>query len=252
LQATHAIAAPVIAGSELCASRLGFRSGQFCRALVVPGAARCVGHQQAERTIARLAEKLRHLSSTPLTLENSLRRACRWWLKNKVRNIAPSARSAILASGPCVYCGDPETVEVDHIIPVARGGLSVWWNLAPACFRCNRDKADATVNEWCAARIAAGRFWPPLPLGEFRERMVAEALDAVEPEAFISDLHAAAASLITEPAVAPFEGDPRWLLARDAWTAVTSGLGDRDEWLRRHAAVELMFRIESTVEEAAS
>jgi hypothetical protein len=82
--------------------------------------------------------------------------------------------------------------------------------------------------------------------------MVAEALDAVEPEAFISDLHAAAASLITEPAVAPFEGDPRWLLARDAWTAVTSGLGDRDEWLRRHAAVELMFRIESTVEEAAS
>jgi 5-methylcytosine-specific restriction endonuclease McrA len=241
-----------IAGCDLCASSLGFRDGQHCKALVAPGTTRCVGHQHAERTIARIARVLQRLSTTPLTIQDALRRACRWWLKTGVRNIAPSVRTAILASGPCVYCGDPKPVEVDHIIPVARGGLSVWWNLAPACFRCNRAKGDALVNEWCAALIAAGRFWPPLPLGEYREQLAAEVLDAAEPEAFVFDLHAAAGSLIAQPAVTPFECDPRWQLAREIWMTTTGDLRDREEWLRRHAAVELMFRVESTAKEAIS
>lgn len=238
-----------IAGGVLCTSSLGFRDGQYCKALTAPGAVRCIGHQHAEKTISRVAKALLRLSSTPLTADDALRRACRWWLKAGVRTIAPSVRSAILASGPCVYCGDPKPVEVDHVIPVAWGGLSIWWNLVPACFRCNRGKGDKTVNEWCAARIAAGRFWPPLPLGAYREQIAAEALDAVEPEAFVSDLHAAAASLIAQPAVVPFECDSRWQLARNAWTTTTDNLGAWEQWLRRHAAIELMFRIESTIEE---
>lgn len=44
----------------------------------------------------------------------------------------------------CVYCGQhpPQIIlEVDHVIPVAKGGLSEEDNLVTACFSCNRGKS---------------------------------------------------------------------------------------------------------------
>jgi 5-methylcytosine-specific restriction endonuclease McrA len=35
--------------------------------------------------------------------------------------------------------------EVDHVHPLARGGVHEWFNLAPACAWCNRLKADRDV-----------------------------------------------------------------------------------------------------------
>ncbi|WP_280888219.1 HNH endonuclease signature motif containing protein [Streptomyces sp. LBL] len=52
----------------------------------------------------------------------------------------------------CAYCdsafGEKVVPEVDHVRPLARGGLHEWSNLAPACARCNRLKSDRDVAEW--------------------------------------------------------------------------------------------------------
>ena len=63
-------------------------------------------------------------------------------------------------SGYCYYCGkkidwsnygDPDSKgswEVDHKIPVSRGGGDSYGNLVPACTDCNRDKGDLTPSEF--------------------------------------------------------------------------------------------------------
>jgi 5-methylcytosine-specific restriction endonuclease McrA len=42
--------------------------------------------------------------------------------------------------GRCVLCGTTERLERDHIIPAARGGLTVVENLQPLCRTCNAGK----------------------------------------------------------------------------------------------------------------
>lgn len=45
----------------------------------------------------------------------------------------------------CTYCGasgNDHELEIDHIIPVARGGSHHISNLTTACFACNRSKGD--------------------------------------------------------------------------------------------------------------
>ena len=49
----------------------------------------------------------------------------------------------------CEYCLAPEAVfnsrfEVEHIVPLARGGADEEWNLTLACGACNRSKYVAT------------------------------------------------------------------------------------------------------------
>jgi 5-methylcytosine-specific restriction endonuclease McrA len=40
----------------------------------------------------------------------------------------------------CKYCGSTESLEVDHIIPLARGGSNELDNLQILCKKCNRKK----------------------------------------------------------------------------------------------------------------
>jgi len=48
----------------------------------------------------------------------------------------------------CAYCGTTAgTIEVDHILPVSRGGTDAWSNLVPACASCNAQKGDRTPEE---------------------------------------------------------------------------------------------------------
>jgi 5-methylcytosine-specific restriction endonuclease McrA len=42
----------------------------------------------------------------------------------------------------CEYCGSKENLEIDHIIPVARGGGNTINNLQILCRACNKKKAD--------------------------------------------------------------------------------------------------------------
>lgn len=42
----------------------------------------------------------------------------------------------------CVVCGTVERLEIDHILPVTKGGLTEERNLRTLCFWCNRLKGD--------------------------------------------------------------------------------------------------------------
>jgi hypothetical protein len=50
-------------------------------------------------------------------------------------------------SGVCVFCGTP-TTEVDHDVPVARGGLNVSANVQLCCRKCNQRKCQQTGAEF--------------------------------------------------------------------------------------------------------
>jgi 5-methylcytosine-specific restriction protein A len=57
-------------------------------------------------------------------------RASSWW-KEKIQK------------GICHYCEkkvNPKALTMDHLVPLARGGLTVKNNLVPACKECNAKK----------------------------------------------------------------------------------------------------------------
>ena len=42
----------------------------------------------------------------------------------------------------CVKCGSAHNLEIDHIIPISKGGKSTYDNLQTLCKRCNMNKSD--------------------------------------------------------------------------------------------------------------
>ncbi len=59
----------------------------------------------------------------------------------------------------CMYCQclmvlpyrhwNPLSATKDHVIPLSKGGEHSQSNIVAACLRCNGDKADLTLDEWC-------------------------------------------------------------------------------------------------------
>ncbi len=76
----------------------------------------------------------------------------------------------------CQYCGRHpplEELSLDHVIPRSRGGRSNWSNCVLACVRCNRRKANRTLDEVGMRLIRSPRepSWTPcitIPLGHRR------------------------------------------------------------------------------------
>lgn len=58
----------------------------------------------------------------------------------------------ILRCDPCVYCGEP-CQDVDHIVPLSRGGSLEWDNLAATCGSCNRSKLTKDVLHYMLYRM---------------------------------------------------------------------------------------------------
>ena len=56
----------------------------------------------------------------------------------------------------CIYCGKPSE-SIDHILPRAKGGLSITENCVPACLSCNGNKSDSDVFDWYRRQ----RFYDP-------------------------------------------------------------------------------------------
>jgi 5-methylcytosine-specific restriction endonuclease McrA len=54
----------------------------------------------------------------------------------------------------CAYCGGLYE-EMDHVLPLSRGGRHEAGNVVPACVPCNRSKKDKTFTEWigCGERV---------------------------------------------------------------------------------------------------
>lgn len=48
----------------------------------------------------------------------------------------------------CVACGTSDDLQVDHILPVSRGGTNDVDNLQMLCQPCNSSKRDKTMDEW--------------------------------------------------------------------------------------------------------
>ena len=47
----------------------------------------------------------------------------------------------------CAYCGEDAT-EIDHLIPISKGGNNSPENLVPACKTCNRSKNNKDLSEF--------------------------------------------------------------------------------------------------------
>lgn len=79
----------------------------------------------------------------------------------------------------CQYCGSPEDLTFDHVVPVSRGGRTSFENVVAACATCNSRKGALTPREAglalrqqpCTPSVAdlmeKGRLHPPPNL--FRE-----------------------------------------------------------------------------------
>ena len=47
----------------------------------------------------------------------------------------------------CQYCGEPDDLTFDHVIPRSRGGETSWENVVAACSSCNLKKGDRLPKE---------------------------------------------------------------------------------------------------------
>jgi 5-methylcytosine-specific restriction endonuclease McrA len=68
------------------------------------------------------------------------------------QNFTSAEWLALLAhhNGSCAYCGSEILIEIDHRIPLTRGGSNLIDNILPACRRCNRRKGTMTEEEFRA------------------------------------------------------------------------------------------------------
>ena len=57
-----------------------------------------------------------------------------------------------LYNSPCVYCGASEEIEVDHLIPIVKGGRHSEGNLQPLCKACNNEKRAKLWIEFIAEK----------------------------------------------------------------------------------------------------
>lgn len=64
--------------------------------------------------------------------------------------------------GRCAYCSAPaETLEIEHMTPLSRGGLHHKDNVVPACGPCNRRKGRMTALEFISrSTLSIGRQPP--------------------------------------------------------------------------------------------
>lgn len=48
----------------------------------------------------------------------------------------------------CAYCGASGNLQVEHVIPISKGGEHHLGNIVPACQRCNFSKGRANAEQW--------------------------------------------------------------------------------------------------------
>ena len=52
----------------------------------------------------------------------------------------------------CAYCDADGDLQVEHVIPISKGGEHHLGNIVPACQRCNYSKRSAPVEKWYRAQ----------------------------------------------------------------------------------------------------
>ena len=61
-----------------------------------------------------------------------------------------------LYKSPCAVCNSRESIELDHVLPISRGGRHSEGNLQPLCRSCNRQKSNKTFMEWRISQLKRG------------------------------------------------------------------------------------------------
>jgi 5-methylcytosine-specific restriction endonuclease McrA len=69
----------------------------------------------------------------------------------KSRKVRLSRKNVLLRDDfTCHYCGQKKAknlLNMDHVVPRARGGQTRWSNIVTACIECNSRKGDRTLAE---------------------------------------------------------------------------------------------------------
>lgn len=64
------------------------------------------------------------------------------------RAVVWSKRNVMVRDGfKCVYCGSKKALNIDHVIPRAKGGKNTFENTVTSCKGCNSYKGDKTLQE---------------------------------------------------------------------------------------------------------
>lgn len=98
-----------------------------------------------------------------------------------------SRRNVFLRDGHrCQYCGEARPLRdlnLDHVVPVSRGGPSAWENVVCCCVGCNRRKGDRSPEAAGMRLLRTPRRprWHPLHGSGRRARYPAEWRNFVDP-----------------------------------------------------------------------
>jgi len=110
------------------------------------------GHRHDQSVAGVLAARLgMRLSSEGLWVSSGARR--RRPIDSKARivlvRIPQEVREHLFDrdGGRCRYCGATQNLELDHVVPLSRGGTNTAQNLQVLCARCIRSKANPSVEQ---------------------------------------------------------------------------------------------------------
>jgi 5-methylcytosine-specific restriction endonuclease McrA len=115
----------------------------------------------AHAKLLEIKEKSKHHKEIPISemIEHAISRYYEKKLDEvDYRRYIPRAKLRLLSNQQwsCYFCRRSLTKEnstLDHLTPLARGGLSEGGNLVAVCFDCNQEKEDMTEEEYREYRI---------------------------------------------------------------------------------------------------
>ena len=92
----------------------------------------------------------------------------------------------------CPYCGKQQyrvgirdKIEIDHFVPISKGGQNVPWNLVPVCKECNRKKRDRLPGDFLSPEVFEVIS---VYLGNVKKAFQAEGCDSYLTSAKVIDL----------------------------------------------------------------
>jgi hypothetical protein len=91
-------------------------------------------------------------------------------------------RRFLLFGNVCCFCGAGGKLTLEHVVALAKGGLHIPSNLAPACHRCNCSKNDTPVETWYPRQpFFSAERWEFLQANTGNRWSVAEQLSLLAP-----------------------------------------------------------------------
>jgi hypothetical protein len=93
---------------------------------------------------------------TGVAVHDDCTRAAILWVHEGRFDTRPFGRIVRVLAPVCYLCGAADTEHVEHVRPLARGGIDSWGNVAGACQRCNLVKGARllTLTDDQSARLA--------------------------------------------------------------------------------------------------